>query len=97
MWAKELIETRMGECLEYIENRDDVFNRLYKTEIVFNRALLKGSSKEHLLKIKKVLMERYLEAMDVASTQGDQMYLNMANASKKMIGNYDCLIEWFMV
>lgn len=96
-WAKDGVETRLGQCLEAIEKDRDTaeFIRMYKIELVLLRAILKGSSKEQLLKLKKIAMGRYVEVIELASTEGDDMYLRMANATKKMIDNYDCLIEWF--
>ena len=75
----------------------DEFKRVYKIEAVLLRAILKGSSKEQLLRLKQIMMGRYVELIEFVSSDGDNDYLRMANATKEMVDNYDCLIEWFTV
>ena len=98
-YAKEGVERRLGQCVTYIQNDtdEDEFKRVYKIELVLLRAILKGSSKEQLLRLKQIMMGRYVELIELTSNDGDSDYLRMANASKKMVDNYNILIEWFAV
>ena len=98
-WAKEGVERRLGLCVTYIQNDTyvDEFKRVYKIEAVLLRAILKGSSKEQLLRLKQIMMGRYVELIEFVSSDGDNDYLRMANATKEMVDNYDCLIDWFTV
>jgi hypothetical protein len=91
-----MIERFMGRCFRGIEKDfDPVFTRIYKTEIVFLRAILKRSPKAQLLKLKKIIMERYVEGIDLASTESEHYYLLVADATKTLMDTYDTLIEGF--
>ena len=88
------MKTRLDDCLNLLADKSiDDFNRIYKIEVILLRALLMGSPIEQLRRIKKILLEQYTNALELASEEGDQMYLRMANSSKKMLDNYEILIK----
>lgn len=93
------MKTRLEDCLRLIADEESIddFNRIYKTEVILLRALLRGSPIEQLRRIKKILLEQYTHALELAIEEGDHMYLRMANSSKKMLDNYEILIKRYGV
>ena len=69
--------------------------RLYSTEIIFIRALLKGTTKAKLEQLKTIFMERWVDLIEESTTMGDSIYKNMADGSKKIIDFYDTWIKVF--
>ena len=66
--------------------------RLYNIEVVFMRALLKGTTKKQLLQFKTILLDRCVDAIE-NSTDNDNLYKGMADATKLMMLNFDFWID----
>jgi hypothetical protein len=71
--------------------------RLYMTEIVFLRALLKGTTTDKLEQLKTIMTERCVDAMEDTTDMGDNLYKGMADATRLMILNFDFWIQVFGV
>ena len=69
--------------------------RFYGIQIVFIRALLKGTTKDKLQQLKAILMERGVEMMELSSEVDDNFYKGISDATKLIIDNYDFWIRIF--
>ena len=71
--------------------------RLHKIEIVFMRALLKGTTKDKLEQLKSILMERCVDGLEDSTDSGDYLYKRMADATKRMVTAFEHWIKVFGV
>ena len=89
--VSELLEYRMKYNEEEI-NPPLWVTRLYQIEVVFMRALLKGTTKKQLLQLKTILMDRCVDGIE-NSTENDNIYKGMADATKNMILSFEFWID----
>jgi hypothetical protein len=92
------VERHLGWVVDAIKKigAEPVFIRSYKAEVVLLRALLKGTTKKQLLQLKQIVMDRYVDNLEVSADKYDnEMYLSMATATRIMITNCDIWIPIF--
>jgi len=89
---KELLGSRMEFYEDEVEPPLWV-TRLFDIEVVFIRALLKGTTKNNLERFKTILMDRCVDAIENSTDDGDEIYKGMADATKAMLLNYEFWIK----
>jgi hypothetical protein len=96
----ERVEKLLASTIKHLEKEEAEnsplwVSRLHKIEIVFMRALLKGTTKDKLEQLKSILMDRCVDAIENSTDDGDEIYKGMADATKRMVTAFEHWIKVF--